>query len=127
MRRALVRRGLRFGLAGLVSTAVHVAVAALLIEAAAVHPSAANGVAFGCSVAVSYWLNTLWSFSQRPSRASFVRFVLVCCAGFGLAVGLAGFAEWMRWHYLAGIGLVVLAVPPLNFLLHHTWTYRSTP
>lgn len=123
--RMLLRRGLRFALTGLLSTAVHVTVASLLIELAGSHPAAANGAAFVASVFVSYWVNTLWSFSQRPSRESFLRFVVVCCAGFVLAVGLSGFAAWMQWHYLVGIGLVVLAVPPLNFLMHHSWTYRS--
>ena len=45
--------------------------------------------------------------------------------GLTLTVTLAAIADRAGFNYWVGIGLVVLCVPPVTYVLHRTWTYRS--
>lgn len=114
----------RFAITGLLSTAIHVAVAAALIELAGYSSTMANGTAFVAATAGSYALNTLWSFASRPRTKSLVRFATVSSIGWLLTVSISAWAERLDLHYMVGIGLVVIAVPPATFVMHRYWTYR---
>lgn len=113
----------RFVVTGGLTTGLHIAVASALIELAGRSPPFANGAAFIIGTAFSYALNTLWSFSSRPGARSMTRFAAVACVGWTLTVLLAALAQRLGLHYLIGIGLVVVVVPPVTFLLHRHWTY----
>lgn len=115
----------RFALVGLGVTALHIGVAAGLIEGARLHPAAANGVAFVVANLASYVANTRWSFSAPIMLANWGRFVVVSGAAWLLTVAIAWAAEAAGAHYLAGIGLVVLLVPFLSFVAHRAFTYRG--
>lgn len=120
----MVRRFLRFGITGLCVTGVHAAIAVLLITLVSVTPTLANGLAFIVATLISYTVNTIWSFSATPSRSTLARFLVVSVTGCGLTMTVAGIADLAGLHYLAGIGCVVLTVPPVTFLMHNYWTYR---
>lgn len=119
-----MRSVIRFGIVGIVNTSVHIAVASTWIHFMNNSPSLANGVAFTVATVFSYAMNTLWSFSGEFDRATFVKFWLVALFGLPLAAGIAGIANWMGLHYTYGIAAVVCVMPPVNFVLHNSWTYR---
>ncbi|MBW3567094.1 MAG: GtrA family protein [Proteobacteria bacterium] len=114
----------RFVVTGLLVTALHVLVAALLIDVAHIPPSFANGIAFLTATTVSYTVNTLWSFSSALHGRSLVRFMAVSVIGGFLAMAISFIAQEASLHYLFGIALVAFMVPPVTFLLHNFWTYR---
>lgn len=116
---------LRFGVSGVLATAVHVIVAITLIDRFGVGPTLANATAFCVANPCSYLLNTFWSFSARPQRASLVRFVAVSLFGLWLTTMTAGAVERLGGNHWLGIIAVVLIVPPATFLLHRFWTYRG--
>lgn len=121
------RRVLRFGITGLVVTGVHVLVAAGLIRFLRFDPKLANGVAFVIATALSYGVNTLWSFSSPIGGSNFVRFISVSTVGLLLTLTFSGAAQYLGLHYIYGILVVVCTVPLVTFLLHHFWTYRKVP
>lgn len=117
-------RILRFGSAGLMATATHVLVAMLGIQVAALHPAVANAVAFTCATALSYALNTLWTFTRKPSAKNVTRYLLVCLGGLALTVFISGAANFAGLSYQLGIAIVVIVVAPMTYLFHSSWTYR---
>jgi putative flippase GtrA len=120
----LLTRGGRFAATGLISTGIHVLVAAAFVNLIAPMPAIANGCAFIVATVFSYLANTLWSFSTRLHGRNLLRFVTVAVAGCLLAMAISGTAEMLGWHYLVGIALVVCILPPVTFVAHNRWTYR---
>jgi len=115
----------RFAVSGAFVTAFHVVIAATLIGLLQVSPELANGTAFILASVLSYAINTLWSFSRPLHGITLVRFVAVSLFGLALTVAISGLAELYGLNYWLGIAGVVLAVPPVTFLLHKAWTYRE--
>jgi putative flippase GtrA len=119
------RRALRFAITGLGNTAVHAIVAVTLIKAMGVAAGLANACAFLTATAVSYVINTFWSFGARPTRDNALKFGVVTAAGFAMAAYLGDTAAAWGWPPLVGVLFVSALVAPTNFLMHHFWTYRD--
>ena len=122
-RMTIVRVG-RFGVSGVAATGVHVAIATTLINGCSASQVTANGVAFVCANVCSYLLNAFWSFSAKPGRANFLRFYVVSLLGLALTLAISWLAQTLRLTYWAGLVAILLAVPPLTFVLHRFWTFR---
>ena len=118
-----LRQFLSFSGIGVLNTAIHLAVAIGLVELLAVHPVAANTLAFLVANSFSYVANSLWSFRAELGWARFFRFFAVSVAGLLLTIGLSSLAVYMRWHYLVGVALVVCLLPVLSFASHKFWTF----
>jgi putative flippase GtrA len=120
-----MRKMTGFCAVGVLATTVHVVVAAMLITKAGRPAALANAAAFCMATGVSYGLNSWLTFARPFSRRTLLRFGTVALAGLGLSTLISGTAQWFGMHYLIGIAAVVLSVPPLTFLAHRDWTYRS--
>ncbi|WP_432259426.1 GtrA family protein [Cupriavidus sp. TMH.W2] len=115
---------LRFGISGVIATAIHVAVATPLIYLLHASQVSANGVAFIIANICSYLLNTLWSFGARPSRNSYLRFLAVSMVGLGMTLGMSSVAQALGAGYWLGLAAILSVVPVVTFVLHRSWTYR---
>lgn len=115
---------MRFIATGVAATCIHFVVAILAIELVRLSPPIANSLAFVAATIFSYLVNTYWSFQTESTLQNAVKYWLAACLGFCLAYGLSSLAEYLNWHYLVGIALVVCVVPLVNFLVHSKWTYR---
>lgn len=118
-------RLLRFGVTGVLATAIHVTVATTLIAGFGVPPYIGNAVAFLVATTVSYLINTQWSFASRLSRRTLRRYIAVAALGCLLTVAVSGAAQLAGLDYRIGILLVIMLVTPITFVLHNVWTYRS--
>ncbi|WP_294769610.1 GtrA family protein [uncultured Rhodoferax sp.] len=118
------QRALRFGITGVLNTAVHVVTASAWIHTVHPNPALANGVAFSVATLFSYGVNTWWTFATTFKRQTLIRFFAVALIGLPLSAGIAGAVDWLGYGYAYGIAAVVCTMPPVNFLLHHFWTYR---
>jgi len=114
----------RFALVGVAATLIHAMVATGLIERWALHPGAANGVAFIAANLASYVANTCWSFKARMRLHNWGRFVVVSFAAWALTMAIATVVAEAGGHYLLGIALVVALVPVMTFVAHQKFTYR---
>lgn len=108
------------------ATAIHVAVAMLLITRLAVAPYIANPIAFVIATCFSYATNTLWSFSARMSHRTLWRYVSVSVVSCLATAAVSAAAESAHLDYRIGIALVIVIVTPVNFALHSLWTYRGS-
>jgi len=114
---------LRFGLSGAFVTGLHALIAVTFINLVMPAPAIANGVAFAIATAVSYVVNTLWSFSHALHGRNLFRFLCVSALGCVLAMSVSGAAAIGGLHYGLGIALVACVVPPVTFVMHRFWTY----
>jgi putative flippase GtrA len=119
------RRALRFVLTGVGNTAVHAIVAIALIMIGGVSAGLANACAFLTATAVSYAINTLWSFGARPTRDNAFKYGIVTAVGFVMATSLGATAAAWGWPPLGGVLFVSALVAPTNFLMHQFWTYGA--
>jgi len=124
MQSEFVRQGVRFGLTGAVTTALHVLVAVVLIEVVELSAPVANGAAFVIATGVSYLINSVWSFSAALALSGLARFLGVSLVGLTLSVGIASLVDRAGLSYWLGLACVVGVVPTVTFLLHRFWTYR---
>lgn len=120
-------RVVRYGIAGVVATAIYVAAVALLVERARLSPVSAAVVATMIVIVTSYVINRTFVFgTNRRHSSAFARFVAASLLGIALNAGLMHLATRMlAWPYLAGAVLSVAVVPPLNFLVNYLWTFRA--
>ena len=68
---------IRFGLVGVVNTAVHAGIVIALMETFAPPAFLANGVAFLFANLMSYFLNSKFTFKAALSVLNYLRFLLV--------------------------------------------------
>ena len=120
---------MRYAVVGVIGTAIHFGVLAVLVELAALDAVLASAAGFLVTLMVSYVLNHRWTFeSSAPHGATFGRYAAVSLLGLGLnsmimylAVNIFGL-----WYILAQ-ALVVIVVPAVNYTLNRSWTFRSHP
>lgn len=117
---------LRFAATGVLATLTHVFIATLMMATITRSPVIANTVAFTGATVLSYVVNSRWSFSGHNARGSLQRYLVVSLAGLIMSAIISSLGETMGLHYLAGILLVLMVVPPIIFLLHSNWTYKVT-
>lgn len=117
-----VRLG-RFGVVGLLATAVHAGGFALGLRLGLV-PTLATLLAFGVAVWVTYWGQRVWVFGRRPRSlwhfgAAAILGAILHAVGMPalLAVGLTPWGAWLA--------LTVL-VPLASFLLARWWVFMPT-
>ncbi|NJL08156.1 MAG: GtrA family protein [Methylacidiphilales bacterium] len=126
----LVRLGRQFAAfsgVGVVATAAHYAVLALLVEAASLRASLAALIGFTVGGVVSYVLNRRWTFDSARSHAAAVpRFALVAGVAFVLT-GLLMEALTVRagLHWFAAQIITTGIVLIWNFLGNRFWTFRD--
>ncbi|QBQ98321.1 GtrA family protein [Paraburkholderia pallida] len=116
-------RIIRFGIAGAIATGVHVSVAWFVFNWLVRDSTVANVVAFVVTNVVSFLLQTLWSFSSRPTVARFLRFATVSIAGF-VTAALIPLVCGRQALWLPTIA-VVICVPAVSYVAHARWTYQA--
>lgn len=116
----------RFGITGLMATAIHVMVAVSLISRLGVPPYVANPIAFVIATGFSYAANTLWSFSSQLSRRTLWPYACVSIFSCLATAAISAAADAAHLDYRIGILLVIMIVTPVNFVLHNVWTYRAS-
>jgi putative flippase GtrA len=117
-------RASRFAVVGVFVTASHIVTATALMGLVLLEPGAANAIAFSIATAISYTVNTLWSFSKRHDGKQLMRFLLVSTFGGALAAIVAHSFALLGYSNLVATLAVVLLVPATTFVLHNHWTYR---
>jgi putative flippase GtrA len=118
----------RYGVAGLVATAIYFAAVVLLVEYARVAPVPAAVLATMIVIVSSYIINRVFVFdTNRAHTSAFARFAVASLLGIALNAGLMYLAiRVLAWPYIAGAVLATAVVPPLNFVVNYLWAFRAT-
>jgi putative flippase GtrA len=124
---AEVRRFLRYGVVGLLGTAVHFVSTIALVELVGLDPVVASICGFLAAVGMQFALNRSWVFASRvPLAPGLVRYLGVSLLGFALNVAIMAIVtRWLELDYRIGLALVVLVLPAVNYVLNARWTFRS--
>lgn len=122
----LLGSALRFGVVGILATAIHATIFLLLLNLTSLTPTPATVVAFLCAVLVSYSLNHGWTFRARGRHARhFPRFVTLALGGAAVNAGLMHLiTDVLGLAPLIGLAAVLAVVPALSFLGNHYWSFR---
>lgn len=118
------RAMLMFGLIGLANTLLHSGAVIALVETALAGPVPANVAGFAVANTFSFFANCRYTFRQPPSWLRYRKFLAVSLLSLVLTVALSALAQALRWHYLAGLLLVLLCGPVLTYVLHKSVTFR---
>lgn len=108
---------LRFALIGVLNTGLHFILLVLLVEKMGVWPPLANATAFFGTNLFSYFANSRFSFRIDINSNRYVRFFLISLIGVVIAYGLSSAVEHFGGHYLLGFVLLIVLMPPVNYLL----------
>jgi putative flippase GtrA len=120
-----VYRLVKFTAVGLSIAGYHYAAAVLMVERGGLPAPVANSIAFLTAAALSYTLQTLWTFESRFTQRNAVRFVAVLLIGVAVSWSTSTGVAWADLPYRLGVLIVLFLIPGLNFLLHHFWTYAA--
>lgn len=125
-RSVLLGRAVRYGIAGLVATAIYFASVMLLVERLRLAPVTAAIVATVIVIVSSYVINRAFVFdTDRSHGSAFVRFVAASLLGIAVNAALMHLATAvLRWPYIAGAALSTAVVPAMNFFVNYRWAFR---
>jgi putative flippase GtrA len=87
----LLTQFFRFGLVGIVNTAIDFSVFMLLYSGIGLDPIVANIIAFAVAVTNSYFMNLSWTFRQQKdsiSLSNMIQFVLVNSGGLLITIAI---------------------------------------
>jgi putative flippase GtrA len=124
--KSLGERVIRYGLAGLVATAVYAGCVMALVELAHIGAVTSATIATLVVMVTSYVINRTFVFdASRPHSSSFPRFAAATGLSILLNTGLMHLAvAVLGWPYLGGVVLTTAVVPPVNFVVNYLWSFR---
>lgn len=114
-----------FASIGAFNTLLHTVVVVALVEFLFLNATLSNFFAFMSANVVSFFLNSRYAFYLSPSWKRYRRFFSASIFALVLTLCLSLLAEWMRWHYLVGLALVVFITPTITFMLQKYWTFKE--
>ncbi|CNI60328.1 GtrA family protein [Yersinia ruckeri] len=115
----------RFVITGMLATILHFITALFLIFNHLLTPAFANAFAFTMTTIISYFINTLWSFSQKIRAKNTFRYAITACIGFTLSYSIASISGYLFVNPVISIIFVAAFVPPVIFFIHKKWTYLN--
>ena len=125
MRRETLHQLLRFACVGVLATAAHVGVAALLIDRMKAPSPLANALAVLVASVVSFYGHALWTFGHAPGVGNALRFVVTTSSAAVLAAAVAALTSAAGGSWPLGIAFTVIAVPVFTYCVHRSWTFRT--
>lgn len=114
---------IRYGLVGVVNTAVHAGIVIALMETLVPPAYIANGIAFMFANVISYCLNSRFTFLAPISLKGYRKFLLVSLLSLALTLTITSLTGYVGLHYGFGLVLVIFVVPVLNYLVMKMWAF----
>jgi putative flippase GtrA len=107
----------------------HLAVVALVVEAFAIRPLAANVVGFCVAFLVSFTGHARWTFPIAPERFAAARTKFFAVAFTGFVLNQAAYAEALHVfgarYYLPSLAAVLIGVAVATFVLSKLWAFAQ--
>lgn len=119
----------KFGVVGVMATALHFSVVVALVEGFAISPLPANALGYGLAFAVSWFGSSRWTFrGATVVRFAVPRFLCVSLLGLALNQGMNALVIYgIGVHYLAGLAASLVTVPIVTFTLNRAFVFPQTP
>lgn len=124
----MLRQIASFGAVGAGATLLHIGVAWLLIDHAAIDGFLANACGAAAAFFVSYIGNARITFlSRRGLWNGAARYLVVTLVSLALSSAILALTQRSGLPTIAYTFLVVLTVPPASFLLAKFWAFQRPP
>lgn len=120
----------KYGIVGLLGTAIHVGILVLLVELFHVPAVTATTIGFIVTLLVSYVLNRTWTFEQtgEGKRTQFLKYALACSCGLLVNAAIMYVTvHWIGWSYITGEVLTTIIVPIHNYIWNRYWIFTAAP
>ena len=116
----------RFGVVGILATAVHASVGLGLHEGNGMLPFWANLIAFCCALGVSFFGQTRLTFPDSSADGgAFARVAVVAVSGLGLNQLIVWvMTSLFAYPYWQALVVILFTVPGVTFLLLKFWALR---
>lgn len=114
-----------FAFIGILNTALHTMVVAMLVEFTICNQVMANALAFCSANILSFFLNCKFTFKVSPIFVKYLKFLSASMVSFALTIMLASVAEFFKLHYLLGLAIVIAITPIMTFALQKRWTFEQ--
>lgn len=126
---ALFWQIVRYGVSGVFVTACQAAIYWTLATPVALHPQAANAIAYVVAVGIGYVTHSLFTFRDQRGESGHatrgLRFVAVSLVSYALnALWVGLFVSWMGWPTWAPIPAMMFLTPGIVFILNRKWVFR---
>jgi putative flippase GtrA len=120
-------RLLRFGLVGIIATAMYSIVTLVAIEAFGVSPVPASAFGVAASIGISYFGHALYSFRVKGNHKTFLsRFLALATTSFVMSTGLMWLlSDVMHVPHRLAIAVVAVLVPGFSYICNRLWVFRS--
>lgn len=115
---------LRYCLVGVGNTFAHFAVLMALVEGAAAAPAVANVLAFVAANALSFVMNSRFTFASRLGWGRYLKFLAVSLLGLAINYLTMRAAEALGLHYLVGAAAAIVLVIGIGFALSRAVVFR---
>jgi putative flippase GtrA len=119
-------RLVRFGLVGIIATAVYSLATLLAIEALGFSPIAGSLIGVMASSWVSYFGHALYSFKVTIDHATFLwRFLAISGASLAMSTGVMWlFTDFLNVSHRLAIAILVVLIPATNYICNRFWVFR---
>jgi putative flippase GtrA len=120
-----LHRLVRFGLSGIATTLFYFVLTNALVLALHVPPVAASVCAYVLSIALSYLLQSRFTFQMgQDSFDQIIKFVITSIAGLIVSwCVMAWSTDLMAWPYFVGAAIVCFLIPVANFFAFRGWVF----
>lgn len=120
----LSARAIRYALVGVGNGAVFAGTSVLAVSLFNIHPIAASGLGYLCSVPLSFVGHRNFTFrSENAWQGEAGRFLLVHSCCLAASVIIMSTVTAMRMPYSLGLLGAVLLIPLVNFLVSNFWVF----
>ncbi|RKX84299.1 MAG: hypothetical protein DRP70_13435 [Spirochaetes bacterium] len=117
----------RYGLVGLMNTAVF-SLAAWLLHKTGWHYAAYTALAYAIAILFSFVMNTFFTFKKgnAPKTTMFLRFMLVTLILLGLVQLIQlGLIEKLEWPELAGVISGMVFYTGVGYIVNRLWVFKA--
>jgi putative flippase GtrA len=128
--RVLILRYIFYNGAGLICTAIYLAVNVLFVQI--FHLTAVLSVMLGffIYIALNYVLNGFWVFRLQMQKAKHthaaVKFIIVSMLGLVLNISIMYLTvNILKLYYVYGLIFAICIIPTVNFIMHNLWSFKS--
>ena len=120
------RQFVSFGAIGIIATATHVVIAWFSYSSGGVHPGLANLLGAVTAFIISFYGNRSLTFkSNRAVSESVWRYMIISLVSYLFATAIMLTIERYRLPPYLFIFFVIIAVPPITFVLAKSWAFSE--
>lgn len=120
----LLRQMMMFACIGAVNTLVHAGAVIIAIEVFVLNQVSSNVIGFFLANLISYVLNSKYTFLRDLGLKAYLLFVFSSLNILALTLLFSSLSQFMGWHYLVGLALVLFVSPLLSFFVNKRFVFK---